>query len=141
MYTLGSGSHLSELGTSVSIKAKLEAGRPWFNSPQGQLCPFLSATASRFALGPTQPPIQWVPGAVIPEVKQPGLEADHSLPFSAKVKNAWNYTPIPQYVFMAWCLVKHRDYINFAFTTLAPMVQTQIYCFKAYHTIYNTVRS
>jgi hypothetical protein len=42
---------------------------------------FLFTTASRTALGPTQPPIQWVPG-----VKQLGCEADNSLPFSAKVK-------------------------------------------------------
>jgi len=29
-------------------------------------------------------------------------------------KNAWSYTSTPQYVFMAWFLVKHRD--NFTFT-------------------------
>jgi hypothetical protein len=32
----------------------------------------------RPALGPTQPPIQWVPGALSPGVKRPGREADHS---------------------------------------------------------------
>jgi hypothetical protein len=64
-------------------------------------------------MGPTQPPIQWVPGALSLEVKQPGREADHSPPSSAKVKNAWSYTPLPQYVFMAWCLVKHRDKFTF----------------------------
>jgi len=39
---------------------------------------------------------------------------NQSPPFSADVKNAWNYASNPQYVFMAWCLVKHRDfyYIN-----------------------------
>jgi hypothetical protein len=35
---------------------------------------------SRTALGPTQPPIQWVPGALSLGVKQPGHEADHSPP-------------------------------------------------------------
>jgi hypothetical protein len=39
---------------------------------------FLSATASRPTLGPTQLPIQWVPGAVSSEVKRPRREADHS---------------------------------------------------------------
>jgi hypothetical protein len=66
------------------------------------------------ALGPTQSPIQWVPGAVSLGVKRLGREADHSPPSSADVKNAWSYTFTPQYVFMAWCLVKHRD--NFTFT-------------------------
>jgi hypothetical protein len=38
------------------------------------------------ALGPTQPPIQWVPGALSLRVKRPGREADHSTPSSADVK-------------------------------------------------------
>jgi len=58
------------------------------------------------ALGPTQPPIQWLPGALSLAVKQLGCEADHSPPSSAGVKNAWSYTCIPQYTFMAWYSVK-----------------------------------
>jgi len=42
--------------------------------------------ASRTALGPTQPRIQWVPGALSLGVKRLGHEADHSLPSSAEVK-------------------------------------------------------
>jgi len=49
---------------------------------------FLFTTVSRMALGSTQPPIQWVPGAPSLGVKQPWCEADHSPPSSAKVKNA-----------------------------------------------------
>jgi hypothetical protein len=52
-------------------------------------------------MGPTQPPIQWVPEALSLGVKRLGREADHSPPSSAEVKNAWNYTSTPQYVFMA----------------------------------------
>jgi hypothetical protein len=78
---------------------------------------FLFTSASRRALGPTRPPIQWVPGALSLEVKRLGREADHSPPSSAEVKNAWSYTFTPQYVFMAWCLVKHRN--NFTFTRVA----------------------
>jgi hypothetical protein len=37
--------------------------------------------------GPTQPPIQWAQGAISPEVKRPGREADHSPPSSAEFKN------------------------------------------------------
>jgi len=47
---------------------------------------FLFTTASRTALGSTQPPIQWVPGALSLGVKQLGHEADHSPPSRAKVK-------------------------------------------------------
>jgi hypothetical protein len=47
---------------------------------------FLFAIASRPALGPTRPPIQWVPEALYLGKKRPGPEADHSPPSSAKVK-------------------------------------------------------
>jgi hypothetical protein len=53
-----------------------------------------------------------------PGVKRPGREADHSPSSRAEVKNAWSYTSTPQYVFMAWCLVKHRDNFTFTFTHL-----------------------
>jgi hypothetical protein len=47
---------------------------------------FLFNTVSRLALGPTQPPIQWIPGALSLGVKWSGCEIDHSPPSSAKVK-------------------------------------------------------
>jgi hypothetical protein len=56
---------------------------------------FLFTTVSRMALGPTQPRIQWIRGALSLGVKRPGREADHSPPSSAEVKNAWNYTSNP----------------------------------------------
>jgi hypothetical protein len=56
---------------------------------------FLFITASRMALGPTQPPIQWVPEALSLGVKRPGRETDHSPLSSAEVKNAWSYTSTP----------------------------------------------
>jgi hypothetical protein len=43
---------------------------------------------SRTALGPTQPPIQWVPEDLSLGIKQPGREADHLPPSSAEV-NEW----------------------------------------------------
>jgi hypothetical protein len=53
-------------------------------------------TALRPALGPTQPPIQWVLGA-----KRPVREADPSPPTGAEVQKTWIYTSTPPYVFMA----------------------------------------
>jgi hypothetical protein len=47
---------------------------------------FLFTTMSRMALGPTQHPIQSVPGALFLGVKRPAREADHSPPSSAEVK-------------------------------------------------------
>jgi hypothetical protein len=60
----------------------------------------------RLPLGPTYPPIQWVPRALSLRVKWPGHEADHLPPYSTEVKNAWSYTSVPQYTFMVWCSVK-----------------------------------
>jgi hypothetical protein len=47
---------------------------------------FVFIAVSRLALGPTQPPIQWVPGALSLGVMRPGREADHLSPSSVKVK-------------------------------------------------------
>jgi hypothetical protein len=49
---------------------------------------FEQETQMRTALEPTQPPMQWVPGALSLGVKWLGREADHSPPSSAEVKNA-----------------------------------------------------
>jgi hypothetical protein len=59
--------------------------------------------------------IHWLAEALFSWVKRSGREADHSPPSTAEVKNAWSYTSIPQYIFMARCLVKHRDSFNFTF--------------------------
>jgi hypothetical protein len=66
---------------------------------------FLFTTAFRPALGLTQPPIQWVLGALSVGVKRQGRETDHSPPSSERSKNAWRYTSTPQYAFMARCSV------------------------------------
>jgi hypothetical protein len=51
--------------------------------------------SSRSALGHTQPPIQWI----LPGVKRPGCEGDHSPRTSAEVKKTWLYTSTPPYIF------------------------------------------
>jgi hypothetical protein len=69
-------------GSSVSIVSDLRIGRPGFDPRQGQRI-FLLAPASRLALGPTQPPVQWVPGGKA----RPRRDADQSPLSSAEVKN------------------------------------------------------
>jgi len=40
----------------------------------------------------------------------------NSPPSSAEVKNMWSSNSTPLYVFMAWCVIKHRDNFTFTFT-------------------------
>jgi hypothetical protein len=81
----------------------LLTGRPRSQSlSPGGVKNSIFSTLSRPALRPTQPPIQWVPGALSPGVKQPGREADHSPPTGAEVKKMWIYTSTPPYTFMAY---------------------------------------
>jgi hypothetical protein len=56
---------------------------------------FLFTPVSRSALRPTQPPIQWVSGALSLGVKRPSREAGHSPPSTAEIKNAWSYISAP----------------------------------------------
>jgi hypothetical protein len=64
---------------------------------------FLFYTSSRPVLGPTQPPIQWVPGALFPGVKRQRREADHSSPTIAEVNKTWIYTsPSRRVVTSTW---------------------------------------
>jgi hypothetical protein len=54
----------------------------------------LFPTAFGPILGSTQPPIQWVPGALSPGVKRQGRKADHSPPSIAEVKKGGAIPPL-----------------------------------------------
>jgi hypothetical protein len=56
------------------------------------------------ALGPTQLPVQWVPGERRSEYK-----ADHSPSSSAQAKNCGDISPFLPYTFMALCLTKQTQ--------------------------------
>jgi hypothetical protein len=83
-----------EWKTMIAKLVQQRIRRPGFDSRQGQeVCIF--STASRPVLRPTQPAIQWVPGALSPGVKRPGREADHSLPSSAVSRKGGAKPPLP----------------------------------------------
>jgi len=58
-----------DLATLISGNIWLRAGRPGFDPRRGQRI-FPLASVSRPALGPIQPPVQWVPGVLSPGVKR-----------------------------------------------------------------------
>jgi hypothetical protein len=77
----------------------------------------LFSTASRTALGPTHPPIQWVPGALSLGVKRSGREVDHSPPSSAEVKVCVElYLHSPNKPSWRGAQLKYRDNFTFTFT-------------------------
>jgi hypothetical protein len=102
------GQHFTYCGTSgepvyLSVVTRLRAGRPEFDSWQGN-CFFIFLTAVyRPALGPLPPPIKWIAG-----IQRPEHEAHHSPPSNAEVKNARSCTSTLPCVFMAWRLIKHK---------------------------------
>ena len=63
--------------SSVGIATRYGQDGPGFEPRWGRDFPHLS----RPAVGPTQPPVQWVAG-----VKRPGLGADHPSSSSAEVE-------------------------------------------------------
>jgi hypothetical protein len=65
---------------------------------------FLFATASRPVLGPTQPPVKWVPETLIAGV----TALLHVVP---RLRMHGAVPTLRQYVFMAWCLIKRYVFI------------------------------
>jgi hypothetical protein len=85
---------------------------------------FILCIASTVAVEHTQPPIQWVFGAISPGVKQPGHEADHSPLSSAEVKNGQAIPVFPHMT--SWHsteLIKHRGDFTFTFYYIISPVQ------------------
>jgi hypothetical protein len=85
---LNNGSGIAQL-----VYRQTAAGWPGFDFRQRQEV-FLFPIASRLALGPTQPPIQWILGTLFGGLKLPGREADHLSPCIAEVKNSGAISPV-----------------------------------------------
>jgi hypothetical protein len=83
----------SEPGYRSRYSDWLRVGRPrGRSSSPGGVKNFLFSTLSRSALGPTRPPIQWLPAGFSPGVKRPGRESGHSPPGGAEIKEIRIYT-------------------------------------------------
>jgi hypothetical protein len=74
--------HLSEFKSEIRVLG--------FDTRRG-LGIFLFTTASRTALGSTQPPLQWVQDALSLGAKRPEHETEHLLPSSAEVKECMEF--------------------------------------------------
>jgi hypothetical protein len=75
---------------------------------------FFFHTVSRSAWGPPSL-LSYGYGAIAPGIKRPERKTDHSYPSSVEVQNTWSYVSTPPYVFIAWCLMNHKD--NTIFST------------------------
>jgi len=94
--------------------------RDWFPAG-GEI--FIVFSASRPAVGPNQPALKWVSGAISLPVKGLKCEAHHS-PSSGEVLNVWSYNSVVAYVLMVSSFIKQclRSRNSGALTSLQGQV-------------------
>jgi hypothetical protein len=91
-----------------------------FNSLQGQGI-FLFSAAPTSAKECSQPPTQRLVKSPSQGTKQQGVKLTTSPIISVNLEREWSYTSMPLYVFIAWCLPKHRH--QFIFSDLTKFLE------------------
>jgi hypothetical protein len=76
-------------------------------------------------LGPTQPPFQWVPGALSLGVSGRGVKLTTHFHLVPRLRVSGAIPPLLQYTFMAWCSVKAQN--NFTFYILHCNAKTSVF--------------
>jgi hypothetical protein len=105
------------VGIALSYGLDDRGSRVRFSAGDGK---FLFTTASITALVLTQPPIQWLPGAISLEINRRGREADHSPPSSVEVKECVEiYLHSPNTPSWRGAQLKHRDTFTFTFFSVS----------------------
>ena len=94
---------LSDRSQNLLMLPQYDAEELWFYSQQGYEV-FLFSRASRQALGPTPPSVQWASGAFGLVIRLSVHEVDQSPQSMDEVKNVWSCTSIYLGYIPAWCM-------------------------------------
>jgi hypothetical protein len=104
----------SGAGSSFITVTRLRARRPGFDSRQGQRRDFSSPRPDRL-----RGPFSFLPngqrggGWSFPATMRLIPQSTHSPPCNSEVRMRVAVPPLPQYIFMAWFLVKHSNNLTF----------------------------
>jgi hypothetical protein len=109
--------YVPEVGrdSAVSIATRYRLDVPGIQSRWGRDLPH----PSRPALGPTQPPIQWV-STSFPEVKRPGHGVNHPSHLASRLRKEYSYNSTPLLSLRGLLRVK------FAFIFMYPARQCEM---------------
>jgi hypothetical protein len=117
---------IREPGYLCQYSVCLRTGRPEFDPQQRQII-FLLASASRLALGPTQPPVQWVPEVLSPGVKRGRgvmlTTRPHLVPTLRMSRCNTSYPPqapswrVARQLYFFFTINHHKEYRSFRFCT------------------------
>jgi hypothetical protein len=100
--------HFGKRSSWDSVETTLRTERPGLTSRKGQWWDFFFSVAFRTVVRPTQPPKQWVPGALTRGVKRPGVKLTTHLHVLPRLRMRGGIPSLPQCIFMALCFIKQE---------------------------------